>query len=538
MPLKKSSARMVGVIVAACAASTALACVPAHADSVLSTYIAASSTGSLGNHAAPGGKVTRSQALVRAQAWVNQSVPYSTNGLTAPYSWWSDSQTGGRYRQDCSGFVSMAWELTESPSTLGLPSYSTAINKYDLQPGDILNSSEHVVLFAGWRDKGAGTFNYYQESSRSKPTNYNTDGNLNASSLSSHAMSSYTAYRYKNIVDDVITPDPQPQGPTGRPNTVVDPVTGHLITYVRDSNNHLWSVDPQGPGWVDFGAYAASDPVTVVNPANNHLVTYVNGPDNRLWSVDPQGPGWIKFDATLSGTVMAPNAVPSTVVDPATGHLVTFIRDTNNHLWSVDPQGPGWVDFGLYAAGDPVTVVNPANNHLVTYINGPDNRLWSVDPQGPGWIKFDATLSGTVMAPNAVPSTVVDPATGHLITYIRDTSNHLWSVDPQGAGWVDFGLYAAGDPMTVVDPANNHLVTYVNGPDNRLWSVDPQGPGWIKFDATLSGTALAGNPYTVVNPANNHLITYARDTNNHMWSVDPQGPGWTKFIGGPTTVTS
>ncbi|MFD8693570.1 hypothetical protein ACFV1O_01955, partial [Kitasatospora purpeofusca] len=369
MPLKKSSARAVGVLVAACAASTVLTCVPAHADSVLSTYMTASSTGSLGNNAAPGGKVTRGQALVRAQAWVNQSVPYSSNGLVAPYSWWSDSQTGGRYRQDCSGFVSMAWELGESPTTGTLPSYSTAINKFDLKPGDILNSSEHVVLFAGWRDKNAGTFNYYQESNRSKPTNYNTDGDLYAAKLAAHDTSTYTAYRYKNIVDDVTTPpNPQPQGPTGRPNTVVDPATGHLITYVRDSNNHLWSVDPQGPGWIDFGAYAAGDPVTVVNPANNHLVTYVNGPDNRLWSVDPQGPGWIKFDATLSGTVMAPNAVPNTVVDPVTGHLITYIRDTNNHLWSVDPQGPGWIDFGAYAAGDPVTVVNPANNHLVTYV--------------------------------------------------------------------------------------------------------------------------------------------------------------------------
>ncbi|MFJ9460015.1 hypothetical protein ACIRST_33715, partial [Kitasatospora sp. NPDC101447] len=298
MSLRKSSARTIGAIVAACAASTVLASAPAHADSVLSTSMAASSTGSLGNNANPGGQVTRSQALVRAQAWVDQRVPYSVNGLTAPYSWWSDSQTGGRYRQDCSGFVSMAWELKESPTTGGLPSYSTAINRSDLQPGDILNSSDHVVLFAGWRDRNAGTFNYYQESSRSRPTNFNTDGDLNASYLSSHPMSSYTAYRYRNIVDDASTPAPQPKGPTGRPSTVVDPATGHLVTYVRDSNNHLWSVDPQGPGWVDFGAYAAGDPTTVVDPTTNHLITYVNGPDNRLWSVDPKGPGWIKFDAT------------------------------------------------------------------------------------------------------------------------------------------------------------------------------------------------------------------------------------------------
>ncbi|MFH8386945.1 hypothetical protein ACH4E7_39535, partial [Kitasatospora sp. NPDC018058] len=206
MHLKKSSSRLAGVLVAASVASAVLASTPAHADSVQSTYIAASSTGSLGNNAAPGGKVTRSQVLARAQDWVNQAVPYSTNGLQAPYSWWSDSQTGGRYRQDCSGYVSMAWELPESPNTGGLPSYATAINNSDLQPGDILNSAEHVVIFAGWRDKGAGTFNYYQESNRRVRTNYNTDGDLNASTLSSHPMSSYTAYRYNKIVDS---------GPTG-----------------------------------------------------------------------------------------------------------------------------------------------------------------------------------------------------------------------------------------------------------------------------------------------------------------------------------
>ncbi|MFE2548119.1 hypothetical protein ACFXGI_06155 [Streptomyces sp. NPDC059355] len=95
----------------------------------------------------------------------------------------------------------MAWQLGSSPTTYGLPSYSNEMSKWDLQPGDILNSSEHVVLFADWRDKSAGTFNYYQESSRRKPTNYNTDGDLNAGSLSSHPMSSYSALRYKKIAD-------------------------------------------------------------------------------------------------------------------------------------------------------------------------------------------------------------------------------------------------------------------------------------------------------------------------------------------------
>ncbi|MFB8062356.1 hypothetical protein ACFC6U_40120, partial [Kitasatospora purpeofusca] len=32
------------------------------------------------------------------------------------------------------------------------------------------------------------------------------------------------------------------------PDTVLDPATGHPVTFVRDVNNTLWSVDPLGRG--------------------------------------------------------------------------------------------------------------------------------------------------------------------------------------------------------------------------------------------------------------------------------------------------
>ncbi|MFC8453849.1 trypsin-like serine protease, partial [Kitasatospora sp. NPDC057223] len=290
---------------------------------------------------------------------------------------------------------------------------------------------------------------------------------------------------YNTRVDDIAewvqrTASSAPSGTTvaGSPFTIVDPVDHHIVTYLRDSNSHLWSVDPQGEGWKNFGAYAAADPIAVVNPVDQHVIVYVNGPNNQLWSLDERGNGWTQFPTTLSGTALAPNAVPSTVVDPADGHLVTFIRDTASHLWSVDPQGEGWVDFGPMAATDPTTIADPANGHLITYVNGPNNRLNMVDPRGNGWTQFPTTLSGTALAPNAVPRTVVDPADGHLVTFIRDTASHLWSVDPQGEGWVDFGPMAATDPTTIADPANGHLITYVNGPNNRLNMVDPRGNGW------------------------------------------------------------
>src|SRR5689334_16974232 len=55
-----------------------------------------------------GGSVDQATVLARAQAWVDQNVAYTQTCGHDP---------GGYYREDCSGFVSMAWELTLSLST-------------------------------------------------------------------------------------------------------------------------------------------------------------------------------------------------------------------------------------------------------------------------------------------------------------------------------------------------------------------------------------------------------------------------------------
>ncbi|MFJ9523675.1 trypsin-like serine protease [Kitasatospora sp. NPDC101801] len=221
------------------------------------------------------------------------------------------------------------------------------------------------------------------------------------------------------------------------PSTVVDPLDGHLVTYLRDTANHLWSVDPQQEGWTDFGAVAAGDPYALANPATRHVVVYLNGPENKLWSVDQLGAGWTAYSKTPSNTVMAPKASPFTVIDPADGHLVTYIRDTANHLWSVDPQQEGWTDFGAKALTDPFAAVNPLDQHVIVYVNGPENYLYSVDDRTKTWTQFTKTPTGTVLAPDVVPYTIVEPD-NHLVTYIRDTRNTLWSVDPQQEGWAKF----------------------------------------------------------------------------------------------------
>jgi hypothetical protein len=88
--------------------------------------------------------VARSTIVAHGQHWVDAHVPYSQTG------------TYEGYRTDCSGFVSMAWELAKPGlTTFTMHTVATNINKDDLQPGDAINcDSEHIVLFAGWTDSG------------------------------------------------------------------------------------------------------------------------------------------------------------------------------------------------------------------------------------------------------------------------------------------------------------------------------------------------------------------------------------------------
>lgn len=87
------------------------AVLPAHADSTTheTTDVLPRSTGAIGHGATPGGQVTRDQIMARAEDWVAKQVPYTHEGVHGQkYDFWQDDPTGGPYRQDCSGFISMA----------------------------------------------------------------------------------------------------------------------------------------------------------------------------------------------------------------------------------------------------------------------------------------------------------------------------------------------------------------------------------------------------------------------------------------------
>lgn len=134
-------------------------------------------------------ETTRADIINRAKKWVTAQVPYSMD------KYWSDG-----YRQDCSGYVSMAWNLAGNEWTGSLATYGTRIAREELQPGDILlfhnpadpTKGSHVTIFGGWTDYTHTHYTAYEQTKphtrkQTTPMAYWTNSG------------NYVAYRYKGL---------------------------------------------------------------------------------------------------------------------------------------------------------------------------------------------------------------------------------------------------------------------------------------------------------------------------------------------------
>ncbi|MFE7948971.1 peptidoglycan-binding protein [Streptomyces sp. NPDC057426] len=138
-------------------------------------------------------KTTRTEIINRAKRWVNAQVPYSME------RYWSDG-----YRQDCSGYVSMVWNLRANEWTGSLDRFGERIDRADLQAGDILlfhnpanpAKGSHVTVFGGWTDYTHTSYIAYEQTKprtrrQATPLAYWKDS------------ARYVAYRYKGVVGGV-----------------------------------------------------------------------------------------------------------------------------------------------------------------------------------------------------------------------------------------------------------------------------------------------------------------------------------------------
>jgi hypothetical protein len=138
--------------------------------------------------------ITRSEVIARAKSWVNKGLDYNQNG----------SYQG--YRTDCSGYASMAWNLSTSLAT---PEFipdgvATSITKADLKPGDALlnpasGDNGHIALFAGWSTSAHDEYWSYEFTGRG--VSYHK---IPYPYYSGHGT--FSPVRLKNIQDDTVSP--------------------------------------------------------------------------------------------------------------------------------------------------------------------------------------------------------------------------------------------------------------------------------------------------------------------------------------------
>ncbi len=188
---------------------------------VLVLVLAAGCTGSVDGVAGGGSGADTSgpdagptviETIARAQMWVDAQVPYCQAANHQPDHDSACASTCTRpdvpdwdpYRSDCSGFVSWAWALpapghvtsTFAPFKMDITS---VIDASDLQPGDAVNNSEHMMLFKAWVTPGmTATFMEEPGCSSSEPyaREFTADVTIDNTSISVLHHGTFTAIRY------------------------------------------------------------------------------------------------------------------------------------------------------------------------------------------------------------------------------------------------------------------------------------------------------------------------------------------------------
>jgi hypothetical protein len=292
-------------------------------------------------------QMTRGQALVRGQSWLDERPPYNQAGC--------HSNQYGSYRTDCSGFVSMAWGAKESYATSNISAISHPIPRADLQPGDALNKpGSHMALFVRWAD-AAHTQPWVME--------HGGPGAPHQGAWSAAWASGFTPIRYNNIVEDA---QPQP------PLHVLTVAGGNLFSNARWSDG-VWNganlADTNGP---------IVDVATAGMPnLDLQILTVVGGKlySNARWA-DGTWNGPRLVDGYGSGTItdVAVAAMPNGDLQVLTldgGKLYSNARWANG-TWN----GPRLVDgYGSATVTDVAAAATPNGDLQVLTLDG--GKLYS-----------------------------------------------------------------------------------------------------------------------------------------------------------------
>jgi hypothetical protein len=295
--VRRRSVLAMAVALAAAGTTLLSPAAPAHADSEL------------------GGAITRSEVIQRAQYWVDEHVPYSQDHNDA----YKDGD-GHTYRPDCSGYVSMAWHLTQ-PAGWGTDRDTEAFQTWtgktfldsysELKPGDALLSSGHIVIFDKWTDSTRTAMMIYQE-----PT-WGRFAEHKKQTVAYYKNSGFKPLRYNKIVDGAV-PAADAHGPLwGRNRSAAGVWEAHASQIdsnaglsdaasvsLPDGTLHVFTVLPGSGVWYRSrsasGTWAAS--ATKIDANGDIRAISAAGLANGTIHVQTVVPGSGVWDRTRSAT--------------------------------------------------------------------------------------------------------------------------------------------------------------------------------------------------------------------------------------------
>ncbi|MFH9391834.1 FG-GAP-like repeat-containing protein [Streptomyces sp. NPDC017556] len=312
---------------------------PLKADSPLSDFSS--------SPAATAAPITRSAVIARAKTWADAKVPYSMNDYR------------GGYRTDCSGLVSMAWNLGTNAWTGNLDTYATRISKSDLKKGDMLlfhnpsnpTSGSHVVLFERWANSSHTSYVGIEQTPphavrRTIPYAYfNNSG-------------SYVPYRYKNIVEDVTaTRDHDYTGDLKDDLLGVDS-TGTLRLYSGNGTSGVNFTREIGGGWDGMDKVAAADfngdgdgDLVATKRTTGELFLYIGDGDGGFKSTNEIGHGWTGIEQLAAGDFTGDGKADIVAVNK-TDATLNLYTGNGNGVAHTKQIGSGWSKMTNLAAGD------------------------------------------------------------------------------------------------------------------------------------------------------------------------------------------
>jgi hypothetical protein len=153
-------------------------------------------TGSSADELSTACSISRSQILASVSGGRRTAIERGFRWYDAGVSY-SQSRSYQGYRTDCSGFVSMCWQLGTSYTTLDFSNgggESEKLASYEsMLPGDAIvrrsNGAGHIVLFLGWNDRAHSSACVLEQASTA------LDMEFRARTTSSLQSSGYRAIR-------------------------------------------------------------------------------------------------------------------------------------------------------------------------------------------------------------------------------------------------------------------------------------------------------------------------------------------------------